>query len=285
MERAARALGLLGIVLVGCRRPPARDGDAQPTTATAPERGPSVPPAARAVPSSASPPALPPLEGTTPLVALEVPGFRRALVSIPHGATGSRPVLVALHGNYDRPEWQCSVWRSELGTRGFILCPRGSPRTDAPASEDRWTYVGQRALEDEVVAGLSALHEQYPGHVDRERPVLVAFSLGAILGARLLGSPKFDFARAVLIEGGYESWSAARARALGPGARLLFACGQAGCMASAGNAAKITARAGVETRVVSGGTAGHTYGDAVARAVGQEWEWLVANDRRWSGEP
>src|SRR5690606_15835456 len=104
-----------------------------------------------------------------------------AIVSLPLGATEKRPVVVALHGNYDRPEWQCEIWRGITGGFAFVLCPRGIPRAGAPKSEDRWEYAGVDKTEKELVAGLEALAKRYPSWVDEGPVLFTGFSLGAIL--------------------------------------------------------------------------------------------------------
>src|SRR5207302_3502336 len=67
-------------------------------------------------PSASTAPAAPapklaPLTGISELTALVVPGYRDAIVSVPLGAFARRPVVLALHGNYERPEWQRSEER------------------------------------------------------------------------------------------------------------------------------------------------------------------------------
>src|SRR5690606_37492105 len=144
----------------------------------------------------------------TPLVELEVEGFNTAAVSVPLGARGMRPVLLALHGNYDRPEWQCSVWREITDGFPWVLCPRGIPRADAPKSLDRWTYGSAQAVRAEISAALQALSQAYPRYVDTERPIFTGFSLGAILGVKLVSSGEGPrYRAAVFVEGGYNGWT------------------------------------------------------------------------------
>ena len=149
---------------------------------------------------------LAPLAADAPFVPLEVEGYRPAIVSVPAGARRARPVLVALHGNFDRPEWQCEVWRG-ITSFPFILCPRGIPRGDAPKSLDRWTYGGLKATEAELMAGLEALKKRFGAYIDDGPLLYTGFSLGAIYGARMLRDHPEQFPRAVLTEGGYESWA------------------------------------------------------------------------------
>lgn len=238
---------------------------------------------ASALPSaSAATPLPPPLASTEEVVSLAVEGFRDAAVSLPHGATDKRPVIVALHGNYDRPEWQCEVWRDALRPRAFILCPRGMPRGDVSAREDRWTYGAVRDLAREVQAGMDALVRRYPDYVDRTNPVLIGFSLGAILTVHWLGQEDFPFRRMVLVEGGHAGWSAKRSKALTPDGRVLFACGQGACRATTAAAVRALQKQGVASEGVGVNDAGHTYDGKVASAVQSRWNWLVDGDPRFA---
>jgi hypothetical protein len=227
--------------------------------------------------------ALAPLAADAKLVPLAVSGFRDAIVSVPLGATTPRPVVLALHGNFDRPEWQCEVWRGVTRERAFVVCPRGIPRPDAPPSLDRWTYGKGADVRAEIDAALAALHRKFGDHVAGGPILYTGFSLGAIHGVGIVASDAARFPRAVLVEGGHDGWTAARAKAYAAagGKRVLFACGQRGCKGDAGNAAKRLQREGVETDVVFGGEVGHTYDGPVAAAVARVWDWLVAGDPSW----
>jgi poly(3-hydroxybutyrate) depolymerase len=304
MEHPQRSLrlglpALLGAALIvaGCARPAAHDG-AQgraeghaPSTAAAAERAPpgssttAAPPAPTASSSAATATAeIEPLDAPAEPFALAVEGFRDAVVSAPRGARERRPVIVALHGNFDRPEWQCEIWREVAGPRPFILCPRGVPRGDAPKSWDRWEYGSVTQVTREIDAGLAALSVRFPEHVHIERPAFVGFSLGAILGRFLVAKAPQRFSVLALVEGGYESWPKGTARAFSepPGARVLFVCGQASCAASSKAAARSFEPDRVRIEHARG--EGHTYGEGVAKLTKGAWPWLVAGDPRF-GEP
>jgi hypothetical protein len=227
---------------------------------------------------------LAPLTSPEPLVALAVGPFRDAIVSLPEGATSARPVVVAAHGNYDRPEWQCSVWRGIVGDRAFVLCPRGIPRTDSPAPDDvRFTFAGVEALAREIDAGIAALRVRFGPHVDGGPMLYAGFSLGAILGVPIVARDPSRFPRAVLVEGGHDAWTAAVARTYGTrgGRRVLFACGQPGCVVDAKPAAARLVEASVETRTVLGPGVGHGYGGPVAAEVASALGWLLDDDALW----
>src|SRR5688572_30141671 len=156
--RHARLGWGLMLLLSGCRSsngPPGADG--APTAPSPPIGAASIsPPASPGSAASASveppPPELPPALSGEPLQELLVPGFGAAVVSVPVGTRTPRPVVLALHGNYDRPEWQCEVWRDITGGFPWVLCPRGVPRGDAPKSADRWTYTTAAKVTEEVRA-------------------------------------------------------------------------------------------------------------------------------------
>jgi predicted esterase len=223
---------------------------------------------------------LPPLASTDALVILPVPGFGDAVVSLPRGARAPRPVMLAVHGNYDRPDFQCETWRAIVRDRAFVLCPRGVPRRDSPGPEDvRFTFDGKIAAE--LDAAIAALHERYGAWVDPGPMLYLGFSLGAILARGYVMRAPARFDRLVLVEGGASGWDA-RALAKAGAARTLWACGQPSCVNAGRAAAKSFERAGVPSKVVSAKGAGHTYDGPVAAAIGAEWEWLVAGDPRWA---
>ncbi len=220
------------------------------------------------------------------LVSLEVPAFRPAIVSVPLGTRGPRPIAVAVHGNFDRPEWQCSVWRPIVAARGFVLCPRGVARRDVPKQMDRWEYASQAALAREIEAGVAALAARFGAHVDLGPILFIGFSLGAIYGAPMVQRAPARFPRVVLIEGGLGAWSTALAKrfAAAGGQRLLFACGQRDCMTRGKRLVAPFEKAGLPTRHGGDAHAGHTYDGQVAQVVADNWEWLVEGDPRWQAE-
>ena len=223
---------------------------------------------------------LPPLASVGALVSLAVPGFGDAVVSLPLGARARKPVMLAIHGNYDRADFQCGLWRSMVQDRGFILCPRGVARSDSPGPDDiRFTYEGKFAAE--LDAAIAALHERYGVWVDPGPMIYIGFSLGAILARGYATRAPSRFDRFVLIEGGASGWDA-RASSKAGIQRMLWACGQSPCVDAGRAAAASFERANVPSKVVYAKGAGHTYGAAVAETVRAEWEWLVSGDPRWS---
>jgi dienelactone hydrolase len=238
----------------------------------------AAPPATTAAGApSLAPNQLAPLFEPKPLVALAVPGFGDAVVSVPLGADGMRPIALALHGNFDRPEWQCEVWRRITRGEMFVLCPRGVARRDVPKELDRWEWGSLQKTKAELVAALNALRARYPDYVTSGPIVFTGFSLGAILGARLIHDQELNVGAAVLTEGGYQGWTASKARSLKPGLRrLLFACGQTACRnAYRYQLERLLQRAELPASMVADVKAGHTYDDPVASLIQGEWPRVV----------
>jgi dienelactone hydrolase len=252
------------------------DGNSRATTTTSSTKDPGA---------EAGPRRLAPLAAPGPFIELPIEGHPAAVVSVPVGATRPRPVVLATHGNFDRPEWQCQVWRDIAGPDVFVLCPRGLARRDSPGPDDiRFTYENNQALEREIRAGLDALRAAFPEHVDKGPVLYTGFSLGAITGVSIAGRDPALFPRAILVEGGHDKWTpaAVSAYAKGGGLRVLFACGQPGCVAAAKRPASLLEKAGVAARIEHGKGVGHSYDGAVAAEVKRAFQWVVEGDPRFA---
>jgi predicted esterase len=280
---AALALMLLG----ACRQPtPTPSAAGSVRIQGVPSAAPGAASARSALVAAASPStprvALEPLASKSELSSLSVPGFRDAVVSMPVDTTQPQLVVFALHGNFDRPEWQCEVWRRVTKGAHWVLCPRGVPRRDIPKQLDRWEWGSVAATKAEMLAALAALRARYADHVAASPVVFSGFSLGAILGARLIQDPELDIGVAVLVEGGYQGWTPAKAKALKPRlSRLLFACGQTECRnAYRYQLEQLFSKAGVAASMVADIRAGHTYDEPVASLVAAEWQSLLVRVER-----
>ncbi len=259
---------------------------------------------------------LPPLVAHSPMGPLAVAGFGDAVVAIPVGATRAMPVVVAVLGIGDTPEEQCATWREIVGSRAFVLCPRGakhfvqeelegedggvestktsdddSPEEDRPSTRPdggRFRQVGfypvdVATLEREVTAGLSALKARWSTHVSDREVVYAGFSRGAFLGASLAAKHPDRFTRLVLVEGGHSPWEpdAAAVFARRGGKRVLFACGQPKCVEDAESAAARLRGEKTETRIVHGVGEGHGYRKQVKEELRRSFDWVVEGDPTW----
>jgi pimeloyl-ACP methyl ester carboxylesterase len=218
------------------------------------------------------------------LTSLAVPGYREAVLTVPDSKGTSRPVVVAVHGNYDHVEPFCETWAQITSHWAFVLCPRGPPRLDAGVKEDRWTFGWNgRDLEREIEAGLQALKHRHGDRVANGPVIFAGFSLGAILGADIVLWKPSRYTRAVLVEGGTTNWSLATAKTFskGGGGKMMFACGQDACVRETRTGLHWLEVVGVDARTAYAGTIGHTYEGIVAEELTRQWPWLTDGDPRW----
>jgi predicted esterase len=224
---------------------------------------------------------LPPLGGAPWLERLELPGGGVALVSVPLGATEPRPIMVAVHGAGDRPEWACGGWRGVARAYPFIVCPEG-----APTGDDRFYWLSTKELQRRVDGAVAAVRERFGGYVSNAPMVYAGFSAGAIYGASLVRDEADRFPTIAMSEGGYEELTdptfAVRFHANG-GRRVLLGCSTGpGCVARLSEARRLFERAGVEARVNDAGAVGHNLNAEVVQSLRRDWSWLVQDREGWS---
>jgi predicted esterase len=214
-----------------------------------------------------------------PFVELPVPDLEPSVVSFPPSAPFPQPVLISAHGAGDSAREMCEFWRAVLGDRGIVLCPAG-PRMRA--HEEGRYYPDHHALERITFAAVRALAERYPREADMRRIVYTGYSQGATMGALMIPEHGAECPRLILVEGGFDDWTTARALTFkkAGGNRVLFACGRQACKTGADRSAAWLKSVGVLARVVTRVGAGHTIG--VIDAAMPEFDWLVEGDSRWT---
>lgn len=196
------------------------------------------------------------------LVDLPLKGFHSSVFVAPSRTDAPPwPLVVILHGNYDRPEWECQTWMNVGKKQGWLLCPRGIPRTDIPKALDRWYYRGRQNLAKEVKLGVSELEKLYPGLVSRDEAVLVGLSLGANMSPRFAGMGIMDFKHLILIEGGYQvTLSIAKTAARKGVKSAVYLCGEnTPCSKRTPRLQRIWKRAGVQSATFVMPGVGHGY--------------------------
>lgn len=246
------------------------------TTAERPTLEPERP-TATAVPTDAEVARDAPLTGPGPgKRALAVPGFSDAVVVVPPGR-GPFGVLVAAHGNFDRPEWECATWSTLVRGRAFVLCPRGRLRDDIIPDWERYTYPSQAAMNREFDAALRALRETFGDRVARRPIAYVGFSLGAIYAVGYFRATAEPIGAAMLVEGGHSFWSSGAIRdfSRNGGRAVLFGCGQRSCVRDAQDPMRRLRDAGLDVDLASVPGAGHGYTGPIAERMAPAFERMI----------
>lgn len=212
---------------------------------------------------------------------LEVPGHHPAVFVAADG-DGPRPVVVALHGNFDRPEWMCGFWAGVVRGRAFLLCPRGIPRADAPG-QDRWELPLAGPLGREIAAARRALAARFEGRLDDGPDVYVGFSQGAHRVSRMAEARPEAFPRIQLVEGGATFWRGPVRWARSRG-RVAFVCAVRWCETRGRASVARLARAPAEARLERREGVHHDL-RVMAPAIRETFEWLIEGDARFGAVP
>jgi predicted esterase len=222
--------------------------------------------------STATPTALPPLAGEW-LMRLETAQVT-AFVTPPIGTTAPRPLVVAVHGAGDRPEWSCGGWRLASLTNAFVVCPQGSP-----SSAQTFAWASPKLLGERVDAAVTAARGKFGEYVEPGAMIFAGFSQGATFAEPFLRKNAARFPIVILAEGGYataRSPSFARAFRAAGGRRVVLVCGSPNCFASAVLSKKVLETAGVEAMVVGDAKAGHNLNERMQKALQAAWPELSA---------
>ena len=225
--------------------------------------------------------ALPPLQAESWLVELHVDGYRDARVSVPLGAKEPRPIVVALHGAGDRPEWACGGWRGVTDAYPFVVCPAGDPG-GLPGG---YVWGNDAAVEREMSAAVEATRTRFGEHVAHGCTIITGFSQGAIRMTPILARGGDWCPQAVLCEGAYDALDQnfARAFAAAAGRRLLLGCSQRYCAQVFRERETLLRRAGIDVRTVYSGGRTHNLDGEMVTTLRDAWPWLVRDDVRWAG--
>jgi predicted esterase len=224
--------------------------------------------------------ALPPLSASW-LEPLELGDSASAVVSVPLGATSPRPLVVAVHGAHDRPEWACGGWRLGFKVYPFIVCPRGSPVT-----RDKYAWPNAAAIERVVMQSIEKVRERFGSYVAPPPYVYAGFSQGAIFSEPILVGHAALFKTAVLAEGGYAVLSSAdfarKFRAAG-GETVVIVCGSPACRRTTQASALKLQAAGLRVFESGDVRSGHNLNQLMQQALARDFSSWFTEDPAWAG--
>jgi hypothetical protein len=230
-----------------------------------------------------APPALATTEGPWLQKLTDTDGTLVADFSPPIGATDPRPVVVALHGGGDAPEFACGEWRGTFGPWPFILCPYGVRF----GSSNLYGWGSGAQARAAAERALAALVARDPQHVDPHDPVLTGFSRGAMMAPAALAAGGLVFPAAVLVEGhAPDLASLAPAMAKKGLMRILFVDSQAGNAQRAKADVTLFRRFGdVQASSVYVGPLGHGFFPKTAEGVRRGLHDLLNDLPAWDRYP
>ena len=199
-------------------------------------------------------------------------------------ATEARaPLFIITHGAGGLAQWHCQHYAALLGPASTLLCPRGK-RMFASEPERGYYFPNHVVLGEEIRGARDAILRHYAARIREEAVVYVGYSQGASMGVLVVAEHGDWWPRLLLVEGGYDSWSALLSKryAASGGHRVLFVCGTAHCRDRARASASLLERAGVAARLRVASGAGHRPDGPVAAAVRDGLRWLLDDDSAFS---
>ncbi|MFZ5890688.1 MAG: hypothetical protein ACOY0T_06520 [Myxococcota bacterium] len=224
---------------------------------------------------------LPPLSGVGWIEKLTLDNGQLAFVTPPVGTREPRPVVVAVHGAGDRPDWACGGWRLAASEYAFVVCPQG-----LPMDAQRFAWDQSKTIADRVKSALAATRTRFGPYVAEGAPLYVGFSQGATLAdAALLAEPQ-RFPAVALAEGGYNLMRDTRflARLAAQGTRrVLIVCGSAGCFGTARHAVGAFGKYGIEALTGGDPKSGHNLNQPMQVALQEVWPTFVEGLPNWRG--
>jgi hypothetical protein len=202
-------------------------------------------------------PAASALRAESDLVKLVLSGYSQAVLSLPLGSSGERPLIVALHSERQSAQVACEVSKELDGGGSFVLCPSEVRQEDAAA---------------EVKAGIESLVSSYSGRVQGNNISLIAWGKSAKLAIAVAVAKPAQYPRVLLIDPASGSvddsfWSDFRVN----GGKRVFVVSTSTVDSAMKQKLEIADKDGLDVRYLSVGKA---RGGAVIDELLPNWSWF-----------
>ena len=203
-------------------------------------------------------------------------------VSVPLGASASRPIMIAIHGGSEKPERACAAWRGVTEAYPFVVCPRGFGGNPAALG---WRTTAD--TDERIARAVAATKKTFGAWVkDTETVVLAGFSMGGSQVALLARSAPSTYRRIAVGDSAHDpqpalTFSAAWVK--GGGQRAIFLCTTSGCEPSLRAAARNVASAKALARLNIAPTQVHGLSELAVQSMRRDWPWLVEGADGWDG--
>jgi predicted esterase len=224
---------------------------------------------------------LPALSGVSWLEALPLSDGELAFITSPVGAREPRPMMVAVHGAGDRPEWACGGWRLAASEYAFVVCPRG-----LPMDAQRFAWDQPKTIARRVERAILAARARFGAYIAPGPTLYLGFSQGATLAEKVLLDLPEAFVGVALAEGGYNLMRDPRflQRLHDHGTqRVLLVCGSPACFTTASSRVPAFTQAGVEAQLAGDPLSGHNLNQRMQVALQKAWPAFVHDLDNWRG--
>jgi pimeloyl-ACP methyl ester carboxylesterase len=209
-----------------------------------------------------------------------MPSGRAVFVTRPQGATGPRPIVLAVHGAEDRADWACSEWRATTAGFAWVLCPQGDPLRSA------YAWPSANAIAKQAFEARDALRDRYGSYVAPGPLLYGGFSQGASLASSVVAAHPGEFGPVIMVEAGHTPLSAPSVvfgLKKGGVARAMISCSTDGCATFSSELVRASKRASFDLFTNDAGRRGHVFDGEVMRSLGETLVKLVAGDSRYDG--
>jgi len=239
-----------------------------------------APSAAAQAPLAAPPEALPPLNVNW-VEALTLADGNVVYVMPPIGIREPRPLMVAVHGAGDRPDWACGGWRLGANEYPFVVCPQG-----LKFDSQRFAWDSPSTIARRVEAAIDAARARFGRYIADGPTIYAGFSQGATMAGTVLLEQHDRFPVVALAEGGYnllrDTAFLQKLRSVGT-TRLMVVCGSPACFATARSVQSGISHAGIEAFTAGDPLSGHNLNQRMQIALRAAMPRLTAGLPNWRG--
>ena len=212
-----------------------------------------------------------------------MPDGNLAYIMPPVGAREPRPLIVAVHGAGDRPDWACGGWRLGANEYPFVVCPQG-----LKVDSQRFAWDFPSTIARRVQAAIDAARARFGAYIADGPTIYAGFSQGATMAGPALLEQHDRFPVVALAEGGYnllrDQTFLQKLRSEGT-TRLMIVCGSPACFVTAQSVQGGLKRAGIEAFTAGDPLSGHNLNQRMQTALRAALPLLTADLPNWQGYP
>jgi hypothetical protein len=206
----------------------------------------------------------------------EIPlvGKRNVYFLAPH-APGKQRLMAMLHGMCNPPGYTCGLWAETAKDLGFLVCPTGDGSC-GPAMYNAPTWIEPDSkIDEDLELSIAKVDALYPGELDRKDAVLLGFSRGAYVGAKLAAAHPGRWPYLVLIEANVQL-SKKMLTDAGVRAVALMAGEIGGQIAGERKTEKALIAEGFPAKLWVMRKAGHHYSDDIEALMREAMAWVTS---------